>query len=71
MPTANQKYSTRVHSRRQLDRAREHIEAAEKVLKEVSYRYADALPDMADGLLKGSEMLLMLQALVEDIRTNI
>jgi len=68
---ANQKYSTRIHSRRQLGRAREHIAEVDKVLNEVGNRYADALPQIADGCLSIIDMLKMADALIEDMRTNI
>ena len=71
MPTANQKYSTRVHSRRQLGRAKDHLTEVSRVLNEVGCRYADALPQIGDGCLKCNEMVSMLDALIEDIRTNI
>lgn len=68
---ANQKYSTRIHSRRQLGRAREHLEEVSKVLDEVACRYANALPQITDGCGKCNEMIIMLQALIEDMRINI
>lgn len=68
---ANQKYSIRIHSRRQLGRAREHIAEVDKVLNEVGNRYADALPQIADGCLSIIDMLKMADALIEDMRTNI
>jgi len=67
----HQRYSIRVHSRRQLGRSIEHLQEASKVLKEVGSRYADALPQIGDGCLKCIEMVEMLQTLIEDIRTNI
>ena len=71
MPTANQKYSIRIHSRRQLGRVGEHLTEAKKVLGEVGCRYADALPQIADASLKCTDMLTLLQTLIEDMRTNI
>jgi len=71
MPTANQKYSTRVHSRRQLGRATEHLQEAFKVLQEVGSRYHEALPQIAEGCLKCNDMLDLLKTLIEDMRTNI
>ena len=68
---ANQKYSTRIHSRRQLGRAMEHIEEASKVLKEVGGRYSEALPQISQGCMNCIEMLDMVQSLIEDLRTNI
>ena len=71
MPTANQKYSTRVHSRRQLGRAKEHLTEVSKVMKEVGCRYADALPMVADACIQVNAMVDLLQTLIEDMRTNI
>lgn len=68
---ANQRYSTRIHSKRQLGRAREHIAEASKVLSEVGKRYADALPLIGDASIKVNDMLLMADALIEDMRQNI
>ncbi len=68
---ANQKYSTRVHSRRQLGRACEHIQEATKVLREVGERYADALPTISQGCAETISLLGMIGSLVEDMRTNI
>ena len=71
MPTANQKYSTRVHSRRQLSRSIEHLMEASKVLNEVGERYVDALPLISGGCIEVITMLKMVQALIEDMRVNI
>jgi len=68
---ANQKYSMRIHSRRQLGRAREHIQEADKVLNEVGCRYVDALPLISGGCIEIITMLKMVDALIEDMRTNI
>ena len=68
---ANQKYSMRIHSRRQLGRACEHIQEATKVLTEVGQRYAEALPLIARGCIHVNDALAMAEALIEDLRTNI
>lgn len=68
---ANQKYSTRVHSRRQLGRACEHIREATKVLREVGERYSEALPLISQGCSENLNMLGMIESLIEDMRTNI
>lgn len=68
---ANQKYSTRVHSRRQLSRSIEHLMEAKNVLSEVGGRYIDALPQIADGCTKCLDMLTLVEALIEDMRVNI
>lgn len=67
----HQKYSTRLHSKRQLGRAREHLAEVSKALSEVGNRYADALPLIADASVKVNDMLSMADALIEDMRKNI
>ena len=68
---ANQRYSTRIHSRRQLDRVREHIAAAAKVFSEIQPRYEEALPRVSKACEHLIDMLSMIDALVEDIKENI
>lgn len=68
---ANQRYSTRLHSRRQLGRAWEHLTEVSTVLDEVGSRYIKVLPQIAVGCLKCNEMVNMLKVLIEDMRTNI
>lgn len=67
----HQKYSTRVHSRRQLDRAGEHLQAASKVLLEIQPRYELALPRVSAACVEMIQMLTMIENMVEDIRNNI
>jgi len=68
---ANQKYSTRVHSRRQLGRATEHIQATSKVLSEIGSRYQDALPRVSMACEQMVEMISMIETMIDDIRGNI
>jgi len=68
---ANQKYSTRVHSKRQLGRANEHIGAASKVLCEIKPRYEDALPRVSLACEQMIDMLAMVESMITDIRENI
>lgn len=68
---ANQKYSTRVHSRRQLGRANEHIQAASKVLYEIMPRYIQALPRVSMACQEMIDMLSMVESMITDIRANI
>lgn len=68
---ANQKYSTRVHSRRQLSRSIEHLMEASNVLSEVGQRYNEALPLISGCCADCIGLLKMLEALIEDMRTNI
>ena len=71
MPTANQKYSTRVHSRRQLGRVNEHLKEVEKVINEVGCRYNEALPQISEACVQIIALVNMLKTLIEDMRTNI
>lgn len=70
MPT-NQKYSTRVHSRRQLTRASDNVRAASLVLCEMKQRYLEALPLVSEGCSQLIEMLSMAENMIRDIRENI
>ena len=70
MPT-NQKYSTRVHSIRQLKSASEHVRAASIILLEVGLRYKEALPQVSLGCEKLNDMVVMSDAMITDIRDNI
>ena len=69
--TTNQKYSTRIHSRRQLSRAVEHIQATAKVLCEIEPRYRLALPRVSQACSQMTEMLNMIENMLNDIRDNI
>ena len=68
---ANQRYSTRIHSRRQLGRANEHIQAASKVLYEIKPRYEQALPRVSAACEQMIDMLSMVENMIDDIRENI
>jgi len=70
MPT-NQKYSTRVHSRRQLTRASDNVRAASLVLCEMTPRYKEALPMVSEACSTLIEMLSMAEEMIRDIRENI
>jgi hypothetical protein len=68
---ANQKYSTRIHSKRQLTRASEHIQATSKVLYEIKPRYEQALPRVSSACEQMIDMLSMVESMIDDIRENI
>jgi len=70
MPT-NQKYSQRVHSRRQLTRASDNIRAASLVLCEMTPRYKEALPVVSEACSTLVEMLSIAENMIRDIRDNI
>lgn len=69
--TTNQRYSTRVHSRRQLTRASDNVRAASLVLCEMSPRYKEALPKVAEACSTLIKMLSMCEEMIRDIRDNI
>jgi len=69
MPT-NQKYSKRVHSRRQLGRASEHIQAVLTVLCEIGPRYEEALPRVCMACKELSAMMNMADSMIIDIKEN-
>lgn len=68
---ANQKYSTRVHTRRQLGRAADHIQSAGKVLFEIKPKYETALPRVSLACEQMIAMLSMVENMITDIRDNI
>jgi len=70
MPT-NQKYSTRIHSRRQLTRASDSVKAASLVLCEMIPRYNEALPQVSEACRQLIDMLSMAENMIRDIRENI
>jgi len=70
MPT-NQKYSMRVHSRRQLTRASDNVRAASLVLCEMTPRYKEALPQVSEACSTLIEMLSIAENMIRDIRDNI
>jgi len=69
--TTNQRYSTRVHSKRQLTRASDNIRAASLILCEMTPRYKDVLPKVAEACSTLIEMLSMSEEMIRDIRDNI
>jgi len=66
---ANQKYSSRVHTKRQLGRAVEHIQAAALVLFEVGERYQEAAPTISTACKCLSDMVSMAENMLEEIRS--
>ncbi len=68
---ANQKYSGRVHTKRQLGRAVEHVEAIALVLTEVGERYHEAKPIVSAACKEMHSMTSMLQSLLECLRGEI
>jgi len=70
MPT-NQKYSTRVHSRRQLTRVSDNLRSSSLVLCELAPLYEAALPQVAAGCRQIVQMISMCENMVRDIRENI
>ena len=67
---ANQKYSMRVHSRRQLGRASEHVKEASKVLCEIVPRYFEGLPRVSMACKELNDMMIMADSMITDIKDN-
>jgi len=65
---ANQKYSGRVHTKRQLGRAVEHIHATALVLTEIQNRYYEAAPIISKGCEQVVELLEMIEVLLVDMK---
>lgn len=70
MPT-NQKYSARIHSRRQLLSINTHIASSINQLTDIGDRYIEALPKVKLACDEMIKMLIMVEAMVIDIRENI
>jgi len=70
MPT-NQKYSARIHSRRQLVRASEHVRDTSMILCDIGSRYETVLPTVSQACEQLNDMLVMCDALIHDIREGI
>ena len=69
--STNQKYSVRIHTRRQLVSTVTHLQNASKSLAQIGTRYENALPRVSLACDEMIKMLSMVEALVEDIRENI
>jgi len=69
--STNQKYSTRLHSKRQLLRVSEHFKSAVGLILEVGTRYQEALPQVSLGCSEMVTMVSMLESMIDDIRENI
>lgn len=69
--STNQKYSGRVHSRRQLISVQSHLVAATNQLNTIGQRYAGVLPQVSSGCVEMIKMLDMIKAMVNDLRDNI
>ena len=68
---ANQKYSGRIHTKRQLGRAVEHIQATAIVLSEVGPRYQDASPVVSNACKSMLVMTVMIENMLLEIRDNL
>jgi len=68
---ANQKYSGRVHTKRQLGRAVEHVEAIALVLCEVGSRYQDANPSISKACRYMCDMTTMLESMLDNMRSEL
>jgi len=69
--STNQKYSQRIHSKRQLHLVREKLDSASFLMADVGSRYSDAMPEVSDACARIVEIINMVEVMVEDIRTHI
>ena len=67
MPT-NQKYSARIHSKRQLSSAGEHVRLASDALVSVGSRYEEALPQVSQACDKLNDMMVMAESMISDVK---
>ena len=68
---ANQKYSGRIHTKRQLGRAVEHIQATALVLAEIQQRYIDASPVVSEACRHMIGMMSLTENMLEDIKDSL
>ena len=68
---ANQKYSGRIHTKRQLGRAIEHIEAVALVLSEVQERYTEASPKVSEACRQLFQMMSITESMLKDMKDSL
>ena len=68
---ANQKYSTRIHTKRQLGRAIEHVQAIAIVLSEVNERYIEASPKVSEACKHLFEMMSITESMLKDMKDSL
>jgi len=68
---ANQKYSGRIHTKRQLGRAVDHIQATVLVLSEVGERYQEVRPIISECCKHMLEMMAITENLLTDMKDNL
>lgn len=68
---ANQKYSGRIHTKRQLGRAVEHVQAITLVLNEVGERYQGVNLPISDMCKQMLIMTTMLEGLLDGMRDGL
>jgi len=68
---ANQKYSGRVHTKRQIGRAVEHVQATALVLAEVGSRYQEALPAVSKACENMLSMTSLLEVMLDRMKEGI
>jgi len=69
--STNQKYSQRIHSKRQLVLVRDKLDSASFLMADVGSRYSDALPEVSEACATIVSMMNMIEVMVEDIRNHI
>ncbi|GAH01791.1 unnamed protein product [marine sediment metagenome] len=67
----NQKYSARIHSRRQLHSIHTHLMSCTNQLADVGVRYGEAAPTVTFACREMIGMLNMVATMVTDVRKNI
>jgi len=68
---ANQKYSGRIHSKRQLGRAVEHVQATAIVLSEIQERYMEASPTVSEGCRHMLAIMSIIENMIGDLKDNL
>jgi len=69
--STNQKYSARIHSRRQLVSIETHLKSCSILLADVGVRYTEAIPIVSSACHEMIMMINMMEAMVNDVRDNI
>jgi len=70
MPT-NQKYSARIHTRRQLASINLHLTSCYKQLTDIGFRYNAVLPKVSEACVEMMKLIEMFKDMANKIRDNI
>ena len=69
--STNQKYSARIHSRRQLASVDTYVSSCVKQLNSIGERYTEALPQVSEACLNMISMLELIKAVIIKVRESI